>query len=348
VNSAKNEKYKKILVIRFSSLGDIILTTPLIKLLKESFPSAEIDYCTKEDYRELMNSNPYIRKIIAVGSDFDFARLKQLKNTISLGGYDLIIDAHNNLRTFYLRFFLRFKSKILVFKKYSLRKFLLVKFKINLMKKLPPIAQRYFKIIEPVTEKKDVSTLPEIFTNSSAKEKINNIFKELSINPNNKIIAIAPSSKHFTKTYPAELYIELINKFDKDISVLLIGKGNDIMQIEQIREKIPGNIYNLCNILSVIELAELLKRCSLFISGDTGPMHIAEAMNVPLIMLAGSSVREFGFYPQSEKAVVVENNNLKCRPCSHIGLSACPLGHFQCMMELNPDMILNQINSLLS
>lgn len=347
MNSADNEKYKKILVIRFSSLGDIIITTPLLKILKENFPSAEIDYCTREDYRELLNTNPHIRKIIAVGSDFDFARLKQLKNTISLGRYDLIIDAHNNFRTFYLRQFLRFKSKFLVFKKYSFRKFLLVKFKINLMKKLPSITERYIKIIEPITNAKQTIPLPEIFTNESTKEKIDSIFKELGINTTNKIIAIAPSSKHFTKTYPAELYTELINKFDNDTTVLLIGKGNDIMQIGRIMEKSSGNIYNLCSMLNPIELAELLKRCSLFISGDTGPMHIAEAVNAPLIMLAGSSVKEFGFYPQSEKAVVIENNNLKCRPCSHIGLSYCPLGHFKCMVDLKPDTILSEVRNLL-
>jgi len=119
------------------------------------------------------------------------------------------------------------------------------------------------------------------------------------------------------------------------------------MQIERIREKTTGNIYNLCNMLNVIELGELLKRCSLFISGDTGPMHIAEAMNVPLIMLAGSSVREFGFYPHSEKAVVVENNNLKCRPCSHIGLSTCPLGHFKCMVDLKPEEVGKTLKQIL-
>src|SRR5207245_358469 len=142
------------------------------------------------------------------------------------------------------------------------------------------------------------------------------IFKEISINEKSKIIVIAPGSKHFTKTYPAELYIELINKFDANVSVILVGKGNDIIPIERIMENARGNVYNLSNELNLVELAELIKRCSVFISGDTGPMHIAEAMNISLIMLAGSSVKEFGFYPQNENAVVLENNNLKCRPCT--------------------------------
>ncbi len=339
--SANQGKYKKILVIRFSSLGDIILTTPLLKILKENFPDSKIDYCTKEEYREILCLNPNLNKIITVGEDFDFKRLKLLKDTLKQHEYDLIIDAHNNLRTFYLRQFLTFGSKVLKFKKYSFRKFMLVKFKINLMKNPPTISERYVEIVAKITDGKPARHLPEIITDQSSKQKIDNILKELGIK--NKIIAIAPASKHFTKTYPAELYSELINKISKDYSIALVGKGNDIMAIQRIMENAGDNVINLCSRLSVTELAELFKRSSLFIGGDTGPMHIAEAVNVPIIMLAGSSVKEFGFYPQSDKSFIIENNNLNCRPCSHIGRSSCPKGHFKCMVDLKPADILKVV-----
>ncbi len=336
-----NEKYKKILIIRFSSLGDIILTTPLLKALKENFPDSQIAYCTREEYREVLSLNPNINKIIAVGEDFDFKRLKLLKDTLKQHKYDLVIDAHNNLRTFYLRQFLRFGSKVLKFKKYSFRKFMLVKFKIDLMKDLPPISERYINIVSRIINNRPTKHLPEIYTDQNAKQKIDNLLKELGIS--NKIIAIAPASKHFTKTYPAGLYSELINNLGKDYSIILVGKGNDIMAVQRIMENAGSNVFNLCSKLSVTELAELFKRCVLFISGDTGPMHIAEVANIPIIMLAGSSVKEFGFYPQSEKAMVLENNNLNCRPCSHIGRSSCPKKHFKCMVDLKPADILKVV-----
>ncbi len=356
MNSSNDDKYKRILIIRFSSLGDIILTTPLTKILSENFPDAQIDYCTKEEYKDVLKFNPAINKIISVGIDFDFKRLKLLKDTLIANKYDLVIDCHNSLRTFYLRQFLRFRSKVLKFKKYSLRKFLLVKFKINLMKNLPRVSERYCNIIipflpAPISSGRGVSAgrevLPEIFTDENAKDKIDNIFRELNINSSDKIIVIAPSSKHFTKTYPAELYTELINKFDVNIKIILVGKGNDVIPVQKIMENVKGNVYNLSNRLSIVELAELIKRCSIFISGDTGPMHIAESMDIPIIMLAGSSVIEFGFYPGSGDAIVIENNNLSCRPCSHIGRNSCPKGHFKCMKEITPDMIFEHTQNLL-
>ena len=96
-----------------------------------------------------------------------------------------------------------------------------------------------------------------------------------------------------------------------------------------------------------MEVYELMKRCSFVICGDTGPMHAAEAAGIPIVMLSGSSVREFGFYPQSKNAIILENNELNCRPCSHIGRSSCPKGHFKCMREINPIEIKHAIESLL-
>src|SRR4030095_10766690 len=138
----------------------------------------------------------------------------------------------------------------------------------------------------------------------------------------------------------------LINNFRNDeYNFVLVGKGKDKENTDFIKSKTGNNVYDLCDKLNVLELAELMRRCVVVISGDTGPMHIAESVGVPIIMLAGSSVREFGFYPQSQNAIVLENNNLKCRPCTHIGRNECPLGHFKCMRDLKPEEILNNFNT---
>jgi heptosyltransferase-2 len=116
----------------------------------------------------------------------------------------------------------------------------------------------------------------------------------------------------------------------------LAGTDKDRQDIDIIKSKCGDNVYDLCGKLNLPELTELMKLCRLVISGDTGPMHIAEALNVPLIVIMGSSVREFGFFPQSTNSVIVENNGIKCRPCSHIGRPSCPQGHFKCMRESTP------------
>lgn len=344
---------KKILVIRFSSLGDVILTTPLLKILKQKYPESQIDFLVKRQYSEALKNNPNIGKLIEADDNIDLLGLKKLKNQIRSGNYGLIIDAHNNLRTFYLRLFLN--STKHVFKKYSLRKFLLVKFKINLMKDFPAIAERYCQVLGKYSPplKGGVAEgrgglVPEIFPDESSKQNVEKLLNELNIDNDKKLICIVPSSKHFTKTYPAEYYAELINKFDSNkYAFVLIGKGNDKINISKIKSITGNNVYDLCDKLSILDIAELMKRCSLVISGDTGPMHIAEAFNIPLIMIAGSSVREFGFYPQNKKSFVIENRSLKCRPCSHIGRSECPLEHFKCMREIKPDVILREAMNLL-
>lgn len=343
------KKFNKILILRLSSLGDIILTTPLIKILKESFTDSKIDYCTKLSYSEILITNPYLSEIILLPDDIGKGDLREVKEKIRNNNYDLIIDLHSNLRTFYLKLFL-FKPKIISFKKYSIRKFLFVKFKINYLKKLPAILYRYLSTLERINisvSKEDNKNLrPEIFTDDSSKVTVDGLIKYYT---GKKLICIIPSSRHYTKTYPPELFAELINLFDKNNYIfLLIGKGNDNQNIDKIKSLTGKNVIDLCDKMNLIMLTELFRNCSLVITGDTGPMHIAEAVKTPIILLAGSSVKEFGFYPASDNVIILENNNLKCRPCSHIGLSSCPKNHFKCMREISPATIYNESALFLS
>lgn len=335
-----NKLYKKILVIRFSSLGDVILTTPLLKRLKRKYPESEIHFLTKKSFADVLRHDRNISKIIETEDNIPFNKLKSLKKEIKAGQFDITLDVHNNLRTFYLRLFLNGEKKVL--KKYSFRKFLLVKFKINLMKNLPPVAERYCELI-PV---ENAGQLPEIFIDETDVKKIKELITEN--NPaKKKIICISPASHHFTKTYPAEYYTELIKKLGENYLFFLTGKGKDISIINEIKSKTGRNVINLCDKLSLNELSEMINQSDLFISGDTGPMHIAEAKNKKMITIAGSSVKEFGFYPQNTNAVLIENNLLKCRPCSHIGRQNCPKVHFKCMRDITPESIYSHALKLL-
>ncbi len=343
-------QYKRILVIRFSSLGDVILTSSFLKVLRKKFPEAQIDFCTKAEYAEILKYNPNITNIIEADNNLTFGKLRLLKKSLKENRYNLVIDLHNNLRTSYLKIFLRLHSKVIVFKKYSFRKFLLVKLKINLLKQLPPIYSRYINTLKKITElnENDLKTLPEIFSSDNAKDKLTAILRENGITDTSNIICIVPGSKHFTKTYPPEYFDELIRLMHNDnLKFILVGTSADAHSINEIISKSQENVFDFNDKLNLLELAVLMKISRLVISGDTGPMHIAEALNVPLIAVMGSSVSEFGFYPASEKSVVIENAGLPCRPCSHIGKEKCPKGHFKCMLEIKPEALYNKIKEKL-
>lgn len=330
----------KILVIRLSSLGDIILTTPLIKAIKQKYSSSEIHYLLKKEYSEIIKSNPLVNKVLETSNNITFRELRKLKSHIKSQNYDIIFDVHNNLKTFYLRIFNRAKKK--TFRKYSLRKFLLVKFKVNLMKNLPPVYKRYLKLV-PVQGNFPI----EINLSESAEKDAKAILRSALINQK-KLICIHPVSKHYTKTYPANLYSELIKSFpENEYIFLLTGSEHDKKIIYDILKHTNGNVFDLSGKTNLISLASIIKNCSLLISGDTGPMHIAEALGIPVLMLAGSSVKEFGFYPQNPGSCVLEVQNLQCRPCSHIGRSSCPEKHFRCMREIKPEIIYKQVNKML-
>ncbi len=289
--------------------------------MQETFPLARIDFCTKEQYAYIVRSNPLIHKAIKANNDLTITALKDLRQLIKMSNYNLIVDVQNNLRSIYLRQFLG--SKVLAFKKHSFKKFLLVNFKINLLKDLPPIITRYKQIISEFTTKEIIEqkTLPEVFTDAVSERSIDKMLESLGLNKENELICIPAVSKHFTKTYPAEYYAEVINKYPNEkAAFFLTGEGKDSKNINIIKSlSKTKKVYDLCDNLEIQDLISLIKRCSLVICGDTGPMHIAEALNIPVIMLAGSSVKEFGFYPQTDNSVILENDSLKCRPCSHYG-----------------------------
>lgn len=338
----KNEQVRRILIIRLSSMGDVILTTPLIELMTKTFPLARIDFCTKEKFTYLIRSNPKVHKVIKAKNELSYSSLKDLRQLIKMSNYNLIVDLQNNLKTIYLRSIQ--DAKVHVFNKHSIRKFLLVNFKINLFKNERPITDRYKETINRYAESTDLNKkiLPELFPDPVSERSITNMLESLGITGSNRLVCIPAVSGHFTKTYPPEYYAEIINNFpDENAVFFLTGRGKDSENIQLIKSLTKNKkVYDMCDRLEVEDLISLVKSSSLLISGDTGPMHIAEAFNIPIVMMAGSSVREFGFFPQNEKAVVLENNSLKCRPCSHYGRSKCPKGHFKCMKEISPEAVM--------
>jgi ADP-heptose:LPS heptosyltransferase len=323
---------KKFLIVRFSSIGDIVLTTPVVRCLRHEFPDAEIHYITKSAYKILLANNSYIDKIYTIDREITEV-LPELKHE----KYDLIIDLHRNLRTYRLKLALHTKSY--QFPKVNLKKWLLTTFKIN---KLPSehIVDRYFKCINELGVKNDKKGLDYFIPKQ---DEIN--LKEFHIPK--EYIVFAIGAKFLTKRLPTKKIIEIINKLSQ--TVVLLGGKDDKDRARAISDAC-SNTIKLCGDLNLNQSASVIKQSQKVITHDTGLMHIAAAFNKPIVSIWGNTVPEFGMYPYMPQAPnnysIHEVKNLRCRPCSKIGYQSCPKKHFNCMESQNIEEIVNKIQNV--
>jgi len=326
------EKVNKLLIVRLSSLGDILLSTPLIRSIKIRFSKTKIDFVVREEYKDLLLLNPHLRNILIYNNDDE--KLKILKNKICENNYDLIIDLQNNLRSLLL--LKRYSSSVIRFKKNNINKFLLVHFNINKLKNANHIAVRY------------ASTLENFQLDDKSLQLITDKIQNPVLNNVENLIGICPGSKHFTKMWPEEYFIQLGKLLNENgYKIVLFGGKDDIKVCEQISSKL-SSVINLCNDNNILQTAADMKCCKVIYCNDSGLMHTATAANVPVIAFFGSTVKEFGFTPYNSKNLILENISLSCRPCTHTGRDSCPKKHFKCMKEITPQSAFEKISLFLN
>jgi heptosyltransferase-2 len=320
---------QKIAVIRLSSLGDVLLTIPVIRALKQQYPNSEIDFVVKKQYADVLKFNPNISNIII----YDPGNVNSIKDEIKNNGYDLIIDLHNNYRSCSLT--KNINTEIRRFHKPSIKKFLLVRFKINLLKAMKTIPEMYAEAADVQLDENGLELfIPDNITPQIEKGK--------------NYIGLSPGSKHFTKCWPKEYFIELGNDLTaKGFNVAVIGGKDDISICSYVSERIKGSI-NLSNENDLFQTAANIKQCIAVVCNDSGLMHVTAATGTFLIAIFGSTVKEFGFVPYHATNLLLENKSLSCRPCSHIGLSECPRKHFKCMKEILPNTVLENLLKVIS
>ena len=310
----------KILVIRFSSIGDIVLTTPVIRCLKNQVPTAQIHYLTKYSFRKVLASNPYVDRFFYLDNNW-----KSLTEELKQQQYDLVIDLHHNLRTARLKKALKVKS--VAFQKLNIEKWIYVNLKINRMPNVH-IVDRYLETVRYLDVKNDGKGL-DYFISPNEEVKQQDI-------PHSHIagyIAVVIGAAHATKRMPAEILSELCKNIQHPI--ILLGGPEDRVAGDKISATDTIKIYNACGKFSLNESADLIRKSKFVISHDTGLMHIAAALKKPVISIWGNTVPAFGMTPyygsQEIRSAVFEVSGLGCRPCSKIGHDACPKKHFKCM-----------------
>ncbi len=330
----------KILIIRFSSLGDVLLTTPIIRTIRNNYPSAEIHFLTKKQFAPILENNPNINQIIKYDSQTE--RFKNIIKKIAKNRYDLIIDLHSKLNSFWIKLFSGSCKKITYNKRHLYRWWLTHK---SLSKNLAPIKSTvslYSTALDKFGIELDCEKL-DIFLPKNQ----NKIYSAFNI-PNSAFrISLSPGATHFTKQYPAKYYSQLIdimiNKFNAQ--VILLGNEYEKSLTIQIANNCKNKILDLSGKTGIMEMAIIIKNSDLFISGDCGPMHIAGALNKPQIAIFGSTHPKLGFTPINPNLVIIQKE-LSCRPCTLHGRDNCPKGHFKCMMDIKPEEIFEKIESI--
>ncbi len=342
-----NKPPEKILIIRLSSIGDIILTTPVIRLLKQKFPDSTIDFVIKKQFVELLINHPAINFFYIFDKKQDSNTLKKIKQDIKNKEYDLIVDLHKNFRSFYLSF--RSNSKKVVrYKKFALRRFWLVKFKLNFFKQIIPIYLRYLACLNSYQIQYDHQGL-DIYFDEKTKQSIKEKYTDILTKSKSLVLGVVPGASFATKRWTAEGFQTVINYFVRQhqAKVILFGNASDRELIKSLDIKNSQAVLNTAGKLSILETGAVMDYCDLIITNDSGLMHLASALKKKVVAIFGSTTEELGFFPSTTEHIVIENKNLKCRPCSHVGRHKCPKKHFKCMKEITSHEVINAVEKLI-
>ena len=316
----------KFLIIRFSSIGDIVLTSPVIRCLKKQVEGARIHYLVKQKFGTLVSANPFIDKVHLFENDLN-KTIEELKSE----NFDYIIDLQNNIRSSLVK--LRINAIPFSFHKQNFNKWLLVHLKINRLPNIS-IVDRYLDPLKSFGVVNDGKGLDFFIPK---KDIVNTV--SFPVTFHNGFIVFAIGANHATKRMPVEKIIDLINNMN--LPVILLGDGNDKIQGDQIVSAAGNNVLNACGLYNINQSASIVKQSKVVISHDTGLMHIAAAFGKKIISVWGNTVPEFGMYPYQPDpdSRIIQVENLKCRPCSKLGFKKCPKKHFRCMNDINTEQV---------
>lgn len=312
--------YRKILVIRLSSFGDIVLTFPFLNQLRKLHPQAVIEFLVKEEYSELVKLNRNVDNVIVYNDE--------IKERLNNENYDVVFDLQHNLKSYDV---LPDRTKVYTVTKETWKKHLLVYTKINLLKDPIPVYRKYLNVLK-------------LFDNRTVTEfSVSELITGNESTVQERHCVLSPSSKHFTKRLPKEKFVTMMK--DLNMKIVLTGDNNDTdKEICGYLESKLSNCLNLCGKLNYRELAGVIRYAEFVVCNDSGILHLSEALGKKVFVIFGSTVKEFGFFPALESTELFEVDGLKCKPCSHIGRSGCPKGHFDCMNKIDEAIIRLIIN----
>ena len=321
----------KFLIIRFSSIGDIVLTTPVIRALATADEENEVHFITKEKFSDTLKNNPNISKLYTIKKE-----ITEVEDELRDENYDYIIDLHHNLRS--RRLIAKLGRPYKYFNKLNYEKWLKVNLKWDILPDVH-IVERYMDTISFLGLKYDGKGLDYYLEDSTEKN-----FSKLNITKETAYNVFVVGGAHNTKQIPNDILIKIGKKCKNRI--VLLGGTEDIENAIEVEKGIGANCFNLVGKTNLNLSAIIIKYASKVLCPDTGLMHIAAAFGKEIISVWGNTIPEFGMYallPNGKEKLnhIVEVKSLKCRPCSKIGYNSCPKKHFKCMKEQDIDKIVS-------
>ena len=330
----------RILIIHTAFIGDIVLSTPLIKKIKDTYPDSDITYVTTPSGEAILKNNPHLNNIIVYdkrGEHKGISGVWQLGKRLRYENFNMVITPHRYLRSSILSWL----SRSPIRKGYDIASgsFLFTE-KIKYDRTKHEV-EKLLSFVAPENKKRYKI---ELYPGEKEKMKGDNLWKE-NLLEDKKVVVLAPGSKWFTKQWPVEYFNKLAESLKKLSNVRLIvvgGKDEINLPIEK------ENIIDMRGKTSLLELADILSRADVVVTNDSSPIHIASAFKKPRIFaLFGPTIEKFGFFPWSLNSKVFQVDGLKCRPCGIHGGKSCPEKHFKCMRDILPEEVFNEIKKYL-
>jgi heptosyltransferase-2 len=327
---------KKILIIQTASIGDVILSTPLLENLHRTYPHAAIDMVIKKGSESLFASHPFLHKLYVWDkSEYKLRNFYAILKEVRSERYDLVVNVQRFFLTGILTAFSRATQKV-GFNKNPLSLFFSRRVKHKIKAGDAHETERNISLIKHLVE--DPNNKPRLYP-SAHDDALSSQYKS------HKYICVAPASLWFTKQYPAGKWVDFIKKLPDELYVYFLGSSSDRdLCAEIIRESAHNNSLNLSGKLKLLETTSLMRDATMNFVNDSAPMHLASSVNARLTVVYCSTVLSFGFGPLSEDSTIVETDEiLKCRPCGLHGKKACPEKHFDCANTIKTEHLLNRL-----
>lgn len=351
---------KKILVFHTAFIGDIVLALPLVQRLRASFPDAHITFVVIPAAANVLENHPAINEILIYDKhrrNAGVSGILKLGKRLRKSQYDVAIIPHRSLRSAIIGWLSKTPRRIGFSTSAAARLFTDV---VGYDKSLHEI-DRNLSLLNPLGLAYSSEELPTLYPSKNDAEVVDAFLKNQRFRTPTRgrkgqshrqqgvLVGIAPGSVWNTKRWPKEHFIALTKSLlDDGYPVALIGGRDDAVLCSEIRNAIDNvSVVNAAGLLSLLQSAELMRRCSVLVSNDSAPMHLATAMRTPVVAIYGPTIPQFGFAPRGENNVVAEIHGLTCRPCSIHGGQSCPIKTFVCMKDLTPELIHDKVQTVI-
>ena len=322
-----------VLLVRFSSIGDVLLTTPLIRAVARRHPDAKLVYVTKRSMAPLVADHPALAEVIALDPE---EPLRHLAQRVARQAPTVGLDLHGNVRTLMLR--LQVHCRWSGFWKRKFPRSVLISTKVDWYGRHRPVPERYFEAARALDVRPDGGP-PEFFLSQGARDRVAQWLGERGL-ATTPVVALAPGAAHATKRWPIAHWMALAERLRAAGCALVVVGGPDDRGLAG--QLAAGGAENAAGEFSLQETGALIARARVLVSGDTGVMHMATGVGTPVVALFGPTVEQFGFFPYHARALVLQRD-LACRPCSASGTPECPLGHHRCLVDIAPAEVVQAV-----